>query len=90
MNKKDLVAKIAKDSDVTLRDATKMLDSFCAAVGETTKTGESVALVGFGTFSLTERSARKGRNPQTGEEITIAASKSVSFKAGKALKDAVS
>lgn len=90
MNKKDLVAKIAKDSDVTLRDATKMLDSFCAAVGETTKTGESVALVGFGTFSLTERSARKGRNPQTGEEITIAASKSVTFKAGKALKEAVS
>ncbi|MBZ2164267.1 HU family DNA-binding protein [Alteromonas stellipolaris] len=90
MNKKDLVAKIAKDLDVTLRDATKMLDSFCDAVGETTKTGESVALVGFGTFSLTERSARKGRNPQTGEEITIAASKSVSFKAGKALKDAVS
>ncbi|AMJ76697.1 HU family DNA-binding protein [Alteromonas stellipolaris] len=90
MNKKDLVAKIAKDSDVTLRDATKMLDSFCAAVGETTKTGESVALVGFGTFSLTERSERKGRNPQTGEEITIAASKSVTFKAGKALKEAVS
>jgi DNA-binding protein HU-beta len=89
MNKKDLVAKIAKDADVTLRDATKMLDSFCGAVGEATKTGESVALIGFGTFSLTERGERKGRNPQTGEEITIKASKSVTFKAGKALKEAV-
>ena len=66
-----------------------MLDSFCGAVGEATKTGESVALIGFGTFSLTERGERQGRNPQTGEEITIKASKSVTFKAGKALKEAV-
>ena len=89
MNKSELVEKIAEVSDLTKTDAARALDGFVQAVTEALQAGDSVGLIGFGTFMVKERSARTGRNPQTGETIQIAASKIPSFKAGKALKDAV-
>ncbi len=89
MNKSDLIDAIAESSELTKADAGRTLDGFIKAVEATLKAGDSVALVGFGTFSVKERAERKGRNPQTGEEITIKAAKIPSFKAGKSLKDAV-
>ena len=89
MNKSELIEAIATHADLTKVDAGKALDAFCEAITAAMKKGEDVALVGFGTFSLKAREARAGRNPATGETIEIAASKSVSFKPGKALKDAV-
>jgi DNA-binding protein HU-beta len=89
VNKTQLVDKIAENADISKASAGRALDAFIDAVSETLKAGDQVALVGFGTFSVRERSARTGRNPQTGEEIQIAAAKVPGFKAGKALKDSV-
>lgn len=85
MNKSQLIEKIAAGADISKAAAGRALD----AVTESLKEGDDVALVGFGTFAVKERAARTGRNPQTGKEITIAAAKVPSFRAGKALKDAV-
>lgn len=89
MNKSELIDAIAASADITKADAGRAVDGFVDAVSKALSSGDSVALVGFGTFSVKERAERKGRNPQTGEEITIAAAKIPSFKAGKALKDSV-
>jgi DNA-binding protein HU-beta len=89
MNKSELIDAIAAESELTKADAGKALDGFLTAVTSELAKGENVALVGFGTFSVKDRAERKGRNPQTGEEITIKAAKIPSFKAGKGLKDAV-
>lgn len=89
MNKADLVTKIAEKSELTKKDAEKALNAFVESVQEALKQGDKVQLVGFGTFEVRERAERKGRNPQTKEEITIPASKAPIFKAGKALKDLV-
>ncbi len=89
MNKSELIQAIAADAELTKAEADKALNSFLKAVTSALQNGDSLALVGFGTFSVKERAERKGRNPQTGEEITIAAAKIPSFKAGKSLKDAV-
>lgn len=89
MNKTELIATIAKQSGLSKADSTRALQAFeCAVIDELSNGGE-VALIGFGTFSVGERAERQGRNPKTGEAITIAASKAVKFKAGKALKEAV-
>ena len=89
MNKAELVNVMAEKAGLTKVDAKKALDAFlCAATGAIRK-GERISLVGFGTFSTTKRPARKGRNPQTGKEITIAASKAPKFKACALLKKAV-
>lgn len=89
MNKTQLVEKIAANADITKADAGRALDAFIEAVTETLKDGDQVSLVGFGTFSVRDRAARTGRNPQTGAEIQIAAAKVPGFKPGKGLKDAV-
>jgi len=89
VNKSQLVDKIADGAEISKAAAGRALDSFIEAVTEALKNGDQVALVGFGTFSVRERAARTGRNPQTGQTIQIAAAKVPSFKAGKALKDAV-
>lgn len=88
-NKAELIEAIADAADLTKADAGRALDGFIAAVTGALKKGETVSLVGFGSFVVKERAARQGRNPQTGNTITIAAAKIPSFKAGKALKDAV-
>ena len=87
MNKTELVAAVAEQADISKKDAEKVLKAFVDVVTEEMKKGEKVQLVGFGTFEVSERAAREGRNPQTGAEMTIAASKAPKFKAGKALKD---
>ncbi len=89
MNRMELVAAIAEKSELSKKDAEKALKAFTDVVAEELKKGEKIQLVGFGTFEVSERAAREGRNPQTGETMTIAASKSPKFKAGKALKDAL-
>ncbi|MGM0481116.1 MAG: nucleoid-associated protein HU-beta [Pseudomonadota bacterium] len=89
VNKSQLIDKVAEGADISKAAAGRALDSMIDAVTEALKKDDQVALVGFGTFSVRERSARTGRNPQTGETIQIAAAKVPSFKAGKALKDAV-
>ncbi|WP_404356612.1 HU family DNA-binding protein [Methylotuvimicrobium sp. KM1] len=89
MNKSELIDSIADSSGLTKADAGRALDGFLTAVTTALSKGDSLALVGFGTFSVKERAERKGRNPQTGEEITISAAKIPTFKAGKSLKDAV-
>lgn len=89
VNKSELIDHIAEGADISKASANRALDAFVEAVSDTLKSGDQVALVGFGTFSVRERAARKGRNPQTGAEIDIAAAKVPGFKAGKALKDAV-
>ncbi|HMV59962.1 MAG TPA: HU family DNA-binding protein [Agitococcus sp.] len=89
MNKSELIDAIAASAQLTKADAARALDGFTNAVTNALKAGDSVALVGFGTFSVKERAARKGRNPKTGQEIEIAASKVPDFKVGKGLKDAV-
>ena len=88
-NKAELIEAIAAAADLTKADAGRALAGFIAAVTGALKRGETVSLVGFGSFVVKERAARQGRNPQTGKTITIAAAKIPSFKAGKALKDAV-
>jgi len=89
MNKKELVAKIAEYSELTKTDAEKALNAFTHSVTESLKSGDDVALIGFGTFKVLDRAARAGRNPRTGEELQIAAAKVPSFKVGKGLKDSV-
>lgn len=89
MNKSELVDAIASSADIPKAKAARALDAMTQSIGDALKDGDQVALVGFGTFSVKERAARTGRNPQTGETIQIKASKAPSFKAGKALKDAV-
>ena len=89
MNKTELVAAIAEQADISRRDAEAALKAFADVVSAALKNGDKVQLVGFGTFEVSERAARTGRNPQTGAEMTIPASKSPKFKAGKALKDLV-
>lgn len=90
MNKTELVVAIAEKAELSKKDAEKALSAFTSVVTDTLVNGNKVQIVGFGTFEVTERGARKGRNPQTSEEILIPASKSPKFKAGKALKDTVS
>ena len=89
MNKAELIAKIAEESKLTKKAAETALDAFVTSVETALKNGEKVQLVGFGTFEVRERAARKGRNPQTKEVIKIPASKAPVFKAGKALKELV-
>ncbi|MBQ4482578.1 MAG: HU family DNA-binding protein [Lachnospiraceae bacterium] len=89
MNKTELVEAIAKKAEISKKDAEAALNAMTEAIGKALKKGDKVQLVGFGTFETVKRAARTGRNPQTGEEIKIAASKAPKFKAGKALKDLV-
>ena len=89
MNKAELIAKISEESKLTKKAAETALDAFVTSVEEALKNGEKVQLVGFGTFEVRERAARKGRNQQTKAEIKIPASKAPVFKAGKALKELV-
>ncbi|HIU03414.1 MAG TPA: HU family DNA-binding protein [Candidatus Onthocola gallistercoris] len=89
MNKAELVAVMAERTEMSKKDAEKALKAFVDIIGEELKKGEKIQLVGFGTFEVSERAAREGRNPQTGEKMTIEASKSPKFKAGKALKDVI-
>lgn len=89
MNKSELIDAMAENCKLTKADTGRALDGFIKAVSDELAKNGTVALVGFGTFSVKERAERKGRNPQTGEEITINAAKIPSFKAGKTLKDSV-
>ncbi|WP_440900694.1 HU family DNA-binding protein [Actinosynnema sp.] len=89
MNKAELVSAIAESADVEKAVATRALDAVLDSITKALAQGDDVVLTGFGSFTVKERAARTGRNPQTGEAIEIAASKAVGFKVGKALKDAV-
>ena len=89
MNKSDLIAAVAAKTDSTKKGAEAALDAVISSITESLKKGDKVQLVGFGSFEVRKRAARKGRNPQTKEEIKIPASKAPVFKAGKALKDVV-
>ena len=89
MNKTELVAALAEKASLTKADADKSINAIVSAIEETLAKGEKIQLIGFGTFEVKERAARTGRNPQTGKEIKIAASKVPAFKAGKVLKDIV-
>jgi DNA-binding protein HU-beta len=89
MNKSDLIEVMAEAGDISKAAAGRALDALTDSIALALKKGETVSLIGFGTFSVKERAARTGRNPQTGATIEIAASKTPGFKAGKALKDAV-
>jgi DNA-binding protein HU-beta len=89
MNKSQLVEAIAQHANLTKADAERALDGFIKTIETTLKAGDPIALVGFGTFAVKARAERTGRNPQTGQEITIAATKVPSFKPGKSLKDTV-
>jgi DNA-binding protein HU-beta len=89
MNRADLVTRIAKDADITKRQAEKALSALVSSVQEALSKGDSITLVGFGTFSVMSRAARKGRNPQTGREIFIPASKTPKFKPGKGLRESI-
>lgn len=89
MTKADLIEKVASDTNISKAEAGRLLDSVLDNLTSALSQGDTVTLVGFGTFSVSSRAARSGRNPQTGAAITIAASKSPRFKAGKALKDTI-
>ena len=89
MNKSELVAAVAEQADITKKDADKAITAFTEVVAKELRNGGKIQLVGFGTFEVSERAEREGRNPQTGETMKIAASKSPKFKAGKALKDEI-
>ena len=89
MNKTELVAAIADQAGISKKDAEKALKAFTDIVGAQLKKGDKIQLVGFGTFEVSKRAAREGRNPQTGKSMKIPASKAPKFKAGKALKDLV-
>ena len=89
MNKTKFISAIAEKAELSKKDAEKALKAFTDVVEEELKKGEKIQLVGFGTFEVSERAAREGRNPQTGETMKIEACKAPKFKAGKALKDAV-
>lgn len=89
MNKSDLIDAMAASADISKAAAGRALDALTGSVSKALKKGDTVTLVGFGTFSVRKRAARKGRNPQTGEEIKIKAAKLPVFKAGKSFKDAI-
>jgi DNA-binding protein HU-beta len=89
MNKTELIAAVAEQAEISKKDSEKALKAFIDVVTEQLKKGDKVQLVGFGTFEVSERAAREGRNPQTGKTMKIAACKAPKFKAGKALKDAI-
>jgi DNA-binding protein HU-beta len=89
MNKSDLIEAMAESAENSKSAAGRALDGLTDAIATALKNGDAVSLIGFGTFSVKERAARTGRNPQTGASIKIAASKTPSFKAGKGLKDAI-
>ncbi len=89
MNKSDLINAVAEATETSKKDATKMVEAVFETITDSLRQGQRVQLIGFGNFEVRERAARKGRNPQTGEEIDIAASKVPAFRPGKALKDAV-
>ncbi|MBG3128626.1 MULTISPECIES: nucleoid-associated protein HU-beta [Proteus] len=89
MNKTQLVDKIAANADISKAAAGRVVDALVASITESLQKGDDVALVGFGTFTVRDRAARTGRNPQTGKEIQIEAAKVPAFRAGKGLKDAV-
>ncbi len=89
MNKGDMITLVSTKAGVTKKDTKEVVDALIELVGDVLKEGEDLQIAGFGTFKVTERAARQGRNPKTGEAIQIAASRSPSFKAGKALKDKV-
>ena len=89
MNKTELVAAVAEQAGLYKKDAEAAVKAFTDVVAEALKAGDKIQLVGFGTFEVSERAAREGRNPRTGETMTIEASKTPKFKAGKALKDLV-
>ncbi len=89
MNKTEFVEAVAENADVSKATAAKVFDSMVDVISSSLKEGEQITLIGFGTFLVRHREARKGRNPRTGDEIQIKASNVPSFKAGKALKDAV-
>lgn len=89
MNKSDLIEKVAEQAGMTKAEATRAVEAFLSTVTDALQNGDTVSLVGFGTFLVRERAERAGRNPSTGASITIAASRAPAFKAGKALKDAL-
>ena len=89
MNKQELIAAIAEKAELEKDDAKKALNAFIEVVGDELKKGEKIQIIGFGTFEVSERAAREGRNPQTGEAMEIKASSNPKFKAGKALKDSL-
>jgi DNA-binding protein HU-beta len=89
MNKSELIDAVATAADLTKADAGRAIDATVAAITDTLSNGDSLSLIGFGTFSISHRAARAGRNPRTGETIQIKAANLPKFKAGKALKDAV-
>ena len=89
MNKSELIDKVAESADLNKASAARAVEAVFNGIAEALRNGDTVSLVGFGTFSVGNRAARSGRNPRTGETITIAASKSPKFKAGKGLKDAL-
>ncbi|MEO8460466.1 MAG: HU family DNA-binding protein [Dokdonella sp.] len=89
MNKSELISSIADHAELSKADAERALEAFTKSIKKALKSGDSVSLVGFGTFTVRKRAARTGRNPRTGDTIKIKASKMPAFKAGKALKDAM-
>ena len=89
MNKTELIAAVAEKAEISKKDAEKAVKAFTDVVSEELSKGEKIQLAGFGTFEVSERPAREGRNPRTGETMTIAATKTPKFKVGKALKDMV-
>ena len=89
MNETELIAAVAEKAELSRKDAEKALKAFTDVVAEELVKGEKIQLVGFGTFEVSERAAREGRNPKTGEKMPISASRTPKFKAGKALKDQV-
>lgn len=89
MNKTDLINAVAESAELSKKDAGRAVDAVFEAITNSLKSGEKVQIIGFGNFEVRDRAARKGRNPQTGAEIEIPASKVPAFRAGKALKDAV-
>lgn len=89
MNKTELIAAVAEKAEISKKDSEKALKAFIDVVTEQLKAGDKVQVVGFGTFEVSERAAREGRNPQTGQTMKIDACKAPKFKAGKALKDAI-
>ena len=89
MNKTEFIERVAQEADVSTSEAQRYFEAFEQVVTETLKSGEEVRITGFGKFSVKERKAREGRNPQTGEKMRIGASKTPSFSAGNALKEAI-
>lgn len=89
MNKTDLIGEVAGKAEITKKDAEKVINAFFTTVEDALKSGDKIQLIGFGTFEVRDRQARKGRNPQTGAEIDIPAARVPAFKPGKALKDAL-